>query len=424
MRKIKLLVVFIILFLLFAVYDFYQQKLIYNKEVNKEINVEDSFIDAKGENNPEIISKYFATGISKEDYINIIERKTEVLKETDSYKKMSYNFEEYLKYSELESIYKNLNNSKIVKTEVIGISVDERKIYSLEIGNGDETVLFEAGIHASEFSNPLFIIKFMIDLVNKYEENDKEITELLNKYKIVILPNVNPDGYDVAIFGTKMLKNKKLYTYNNKDKIDFHYFKANANGIDLNRNMPSQNGGLYYKKYELNNTVSLLLSTERNRYYAGKVLGSEPETKALIYWQNKYLKDTYAYISFHSSGRVIFNVKPNLSDEFNNLNNNCAKIVNKITEYEILEASDEEVGEGNDGTSTDFMAELANGFNYSSKTGRLSTISYDSKTNELKYKLCVITIETLERYTKDLGLIKDEYIDYELEKVFLNLIKQ
>lgn len=70
------------------------------------------------------------------------------------------------------------------------------------------------------------------------------------------------------------------------------------------------------------------------------------------------------------------------------------------------------------------MAELASGFKYSSKTGRLSTASYDSKTKDLKHKLCVITVETLERFTKDLGVIKDEYVNYKLEKVFLNLIKQ
>ncbi len=430
MKKIINLL-FIILFLAVTSYVVYKYYITDNDKPDDKVNEEvmeeeekEPFIDAEGENNQDIIARFFAAGISKEDYIDIIERKVEVLKETGEYKKINYDFENHLTYSEFENIYKSLNNSKIVKGEIIGTSVDGRKIYSLEMGKGKKTILFEAGIHASELANPLFITKFMVDLVNKYEENDEETIALLNQYKIVVLPNINPDGYDVAVFGAEILNNKELYDYKNKDKIDFHYFKANANGIDLNRNMPSQNGGLYYKKYDLISSTSLLPSTERFRYYAGENLGSEPETKTLIYWQNKYLETTYAYISLHSSGRVIYSGKPNLSTEFNNLCNKCANVVSSITGYQILGVDSEEVGQGNDGTSTDFMAELASGFNYSSKTGRLSATSYNSKTIELKHKLCVINIETLERYTKDLGVIKDEYVNYELEKVFLNLIKQ
>lgn len=428
MKKIKklfflLIIAFVLVETGYQIYYYVQDKEnILDKLVNKEM--EKIEISLEGEENSNIIAKYFIDGISKEDYLEIFKRKVKSLKETKKYKKIEYDFETHLTYNELEDIYKNLNNSEIVKTEIIGSSVDGRNIYSLEIGKGNKTILFEVGIHAAEIANPLFITKFMIDLVNKYEENDEEIIELLNEYKIVVLPSVNPDGYETAVFGVDVLNNKNLFSYKNKEKIDFHYFKANANGIDINRNFPSQNGGLHYKKYDLINSVSLTPSTERLRYYGGESLGSEPETKALIYWQNKYLETTYAYIALHSSGRVIYAGKPNLSNEFNNLCNKCAKIVHDITDYTVLGLEYEEVGEGNDGTATDFMAELASGFKYSSKTGRLSTASYDSKTKDLKHKLCVITVETLERFTKDLGVIKDEYVNYKLEKVFLNLIKQ
>ncbi len=407
---------FIFKLIILVLIGYFVYKNIFIKEIE--------FTDASGEDNPEVIAEVFAEGISKEDYIEILSQKSDYIKETGKYKEIEYDFDEHYKYSELESIYKNLNNSNIVELEKIGTSTDNRNMYSIEIGKGDKTILFEAGIHAAELANTLFITKFAVDLVNNYENNDEDTVEMLNNYKVVILPSANPDGYDVAVFGVDMLKNKKLFNYVNQDDIDFRYFKANPNGIDLNRNFPTQNAGLYYTKYDLIDSVSYTLTTKRYIYYGGDTLGGESETRAMMYWQNKYVKSTYAFIALHSAGRIIYNGKPNLSDEFNDLCNSCAKIVKKHTGYEVLKLSSEEVGEGNDGSSTDFIAELAAGFNYSSKTGRLSYTSYDSKTEELKYPLCVLTIETMGSYTTNLNTIKREYEYYDLEETFLSLINQ
>lgn len=397
------------------------------KTKNKEIVTSNykAIITEKEESNPEVVNEYFANGMNSDDYISTIEKVDNYLDIKGNYKKINYEIETKYHYNKLEEIYKQLGLSEIVKIEIIGKSVDGRNIYAIEIGNGDNVTIFEAGIHAAEFASPLFITKFMVDIVNRYENGDKEIANLLENNKIVVVPSVNPDGYEAALFGTEILNNQDLYIAKNADSESLKYIKSNANGIDLNRNFPSQTAGLYYKKYDLHYSVSLKKSTDMYRYFPGDTLGSEPETRAIIYLQNKWKEKLKSYVALHSAGRVIYNGKPYLSSEYNNNSNNCAQIVGDITDYMVMNKYDEEAGEGNDGTSTEYMAETLSGFIFSSKTGRLSSSSYMNYEKELKYKnTCVIVIEALENYTSNLKTIKDEYYNHKLEEAYLAIINR
>lgn len=376
------------------------------------------------EKNKEQVKEYFADGMSVDDYKNTIERIDNYIDISGAYENINYDFEKHYHYFELEEIYKKLAKSSIVKLELLGESVDGRNIYSLEIGSGEEVTMFEAGIHASEIASPLFITKFMIDLVNKYENHDKETEEFLKKYKIVVLPVANPDGYEITIFGGKYANDQDLFLAKASfEQLD--YLKCNANGIDINRNFPSQTSGLYYKEYELHDSVSLEKNYEFDAFYPGETLASEPETRAIIYWQNKWLPYLKSYVALHSAGQSVFNGKPYLSDEYNSNSKMCAEIVGDITNYTVLDKEDEEAGEGNDGTATEYMAETLSGFTFSSKTGRLSTNYYKKYYDELKYEnTCVIVIESLKEYTNNLKKIKKEYYNHNLEKAYMALIER
>jgi hypothetical protein len=83
----------------------------------------------------------------------------------------------------------------------------------------------------------------------------------------------------------------------------------------------------------------------------------------------------------------------------------------------------EEVGEGNDGSATDFMAELANGLKFSSETLRMSSEKYDGNVS-MEYNIPLITLETLRTYTDDPSVFKNEYYNYGLEKLFYDLIEE
>lgn len=369
------------------------------------------------------IVKEFAKGMKSNDYLKTINKKTEVIKQGNKkYQNVKYNFEKLLKYSDIEQIITDLNKSKIVTAEIIGNSVDNRNIYSIAIGKGSKHILFNGNIHAAEVANTMYIIKYIADFVNKYEAKDENIVKLLNDIKIIVVPSSNPDGYEACLFGVNSINNKKLYIFDNKEKIIFKTYKGNANGVDLNRNFPSQHGGLYYKDNELSEVVSSKPSIGYFDYYPGESLGSEPETKALMYWFNKYLENAYAFIDLHSAGRVIYSGKPNLSKSLNNDSNKLATMVNRINEYEAYGSEFEDVGYGNDGTATDYATEIASEFKFSEKTGRLTANQYQNPKVE-NASFGAITLESLEEYTFELSIIKMEYYDKNLAEAYTSLIE-
>ncbi len=427
--RLLFLIIFNLLLILgiVKIVNILKNKEIKEEEVKEEIPLISKYkaiVTDSEEQNKDTVKKYFVNGMDTNDYKNTIEKIDNYIDVSGEYNELNYDFEKHYHYYELEEIYNNLAKSSIVNLEIIGKSVDGRNIYSIEIGNGDTVTMFEAGIHASEIASPLFITKFMIDLVNGYEANDKEVKEFLNKYKIVVLPVANPDGYEITIFGGNAANNKDLFLAKaTSEQLD--YLKCNANGVDINRNFPSQTSGLYYKKYELDESVSLTKSYETESYYPGETLGSEPETRAIMYWQNKWLPYLKSYVALHSAGQSIYNGKPYLSDEYNYNSNVCAEIVGEITDYFVLDKIDEQAGEGNDGTSSEYMAETLSGFIFSSKTGRLSTDYYKKYYSELKYKnTCVIVIEALEEYTNNLKIIKKEYYNHKLEEAYKAIIER
>lgn len=424
-RKYRIILFFICIFLVLfiVIKTFFKKEESNNAVKNQSSNNYKSLITDNIESDHDsAIDTIFADGMNIDNYKSVLNKKENYLNKTGKYSYIDYNFDTKLHYSEIETIIKKLNNSSIVKVENIGKSVDNRNIYGLEIGTGNKILYLDANVHAAEIANTLILTKFISELVNDYESGNEEIISLLKNVKLAVIICMNPDGYEVYNFGVDSLNDKNLWMYQNKDNIDFENIKSNANGVDLNRNYPVQNAGLYFKGKKLLYNVSLTKSTSKTAYFGGEELGSEPETKAAMYFMLKHYKDVYAYINLHSQGRVIYAGKPNLSNEFNKIASKFAKDIAKINKYTVYGLTSEEVGEGNDGSVTDFMAELANGFIMSSKTGRLSTDKHINNSCSLKYSYPVITIETIRTYTRNPEYFKDEYYNYGMRDVLFSLL--
>lgn len=424
-RKYRIILFFICIFLVLfiVIKTFFKKEESNNAVKNQSSNNYKSLITDNIESDHDsAIDTIFADGMNIDNYKSVLNKKENYLNKTGKYSYIDYNFDTKLHYSEIETIIKKLNNSSIVKVENIGKSVDNRNIYGLEIGTGNKILYLDANVHAAEIANTLILTKFISELVNDYESGNEEIISLLKNVKLAVIICMNPDGYEVYNFGVDSLNDKNLWMYQNKDNIDFENIKSNANGVDLNRNYPVQNAGLYFKGKKLLYNVSLTKSTSKTAYFGGEELGSEPETKAAMYFMLKHYKDVYAYINLHSQGRVIYAGKPNLSNEFNKITSKFAKDIAKINKYTVYGLTSEEVGEGNDGSVTDFMAELANGFIMSSKTGRFSTDKHINNSCSLKYSYPVITIETIRTYTRNPEYFKDEYYNYGMRDVLFSLL--
>lgn len=380
-----------------------------------------SIVD-NAESDSNVVNKMFAKGMSSDSFNQVLKYQADKITSKEEYEKINYNFNKKLCYKDVEYYLNKINNSDIVDLYVIGHSVDNRNIYGLEIGNGSKVIFLDANIHAAETANTHILIQFMSEVVNMYESGNSGVKNALNEFKLVVMPCINPDGYEIFTNGIESISNKELWVYKNKNKINFKNLKSNANGVDINRNFPTQNAGLYYKSKELLYNVSLEKNTGNQAYFGGYSLGSEPETKAAMYFMLKHYRSVVTYINLHSQGRVIYSGKPNLSNEFNNLSRKFASKISNINKYIVYGIESEEVGEGNDGSATDFMSEIAHEMPFSSKTGRLSSNKYIDPKVDYIVKYPVITLETIKTYTKNTEIFKDEYYNYGLRKVLFSLI--
>lgn len=347
---------------------------------------------------PELLGGVKFTGNGMPLHLYDIPYSPEKLDTDNEYTPIEISLDKFYHYSELESLMMNLGKSSIVNLYSIGKSVDDRNLYSIEIGTGDEKILYTAGVHAREVANPLYILKFAANIVNEFQNNNEDIISLLKTRTICIIPVCNPDGYEAALFGNSVIKNRNLFICKYSD-LELTTLKANASGVNLNRNFPTYAGCVLYYKLYSNLHVTRLPELES---FAGYTLGSEPETQAMIRWYRNYLPKAKIYVDIHSQGRLIYQGKLHLSDA---LNSNCysfASLVKQYTGYSIVPLSNQIAGQGPDGTSTDFVDEFCSGFEYDTTLGRLVPPNSDiyslvKKYNNIKYNIKAVTIETLDQ---------------------------
>ena len=201
-----------------------------------------------------------------------------------------------------------------MKIKVLGVSEDEHPIYVVIVTAGvneihdkpnfkvmRKHVLFESGAHARERVNALLMHDLLEDFLIKGD------FAILNESALHIIPLMNPDGYDIVLKGSEAIKNKELRGYfeqNVAKERNIFSLKANAKGIDLNRNYSSFvpfNGAS--KDLFRNNKTRYDFDTIGLENYAGqKSLTSEISllTDYILFNDFRFV------ISWHSRGEVLF----------------------------------------------------------------------------------------------------------------------
>ncbi|XP_014278648.1 carboxypeptidase B1 isoform X2 [Halyomorpha halys] len=121
-----------------------------------------------------------------------------------------FDFKSFVGYEEIEAYLTTLG------ARVIGCSKEGRKLLSLRVGEGPVCVL-EAGIHAREWASPMAALYAV----------DKIINEPIPGLTWIIVPLLNPDGYEYS----RKSKSTRFWRKNmNKTKSLW------CNGVDINRN--------------------------------------------------------------------------------------------------------------------------------------------------------------------------------------------
>ncbi len=200
--------------------------------------------------------------------------------------------------------------------ESIGKSVDGREIFACVVGNpnAEKKVLLTGGTHGKEYLSSLLVMTQMEYYLANRESgsfNGLSYAEMLEQYAFCVLPMVNPDGIMLALCGIDSMQTpearatvEKIYAENLRDGLttaddinDYlaYNWKANANGVDINRNFALSNWSEV--------KTGILAPCFRN--YKGSSAASEPETKAISAYVET-LGEIEALLAYHTAGQVVY----------------------------------------------------------------------------------------------------------------------
>ncbi|VDK53521.1 unnamed protein product [Anisakis simplex] len=213
---------------------------------------------------------------------------------------LNYDFYTYGSYPQMVTWMRALarQNPKIVQFISIGKSHEGRSIDGLEIGGGSNRTKrvfwIDGGIHAREWAAPHTALYFIHQLVSKYG-HDPTITNYVNTLTWVIVPCLNPDGYEFTRSSTN--PNVRLWRKNRSQSTcsrDQWGRNRCCRGVDLNRNFD-----FHFKESGSSDDPC-------SEIYQGKEAFSEPETRAVrdAILSNRYRDRIDGFITLHTYSQI------------------------------------------------------------------------------------------------------------------------
>lgn len=170
------------------------------------------------------------------------------------------------------------------KYEILGQSVEGRKIESYTYGEGSHKLVFVGGVHGGYEWNSVLLSYQMLDYLN---ENPEVIP---TNMKVSVIPNLNPDGV-FKVTGKVGRFDKTDVSTSTKILASGRF---NANEVDLNRNFDC--------KWKPESTW------QSKTVSAGKTAFSEPESQALknFILKNNLNGEIQAVIFWHSKANAVY----------------------------------------------------------------------------------------------------------------------
>ena len=177
-----------------------------------------------------------------------------------------------------------------LKLFTAGYSESGKEILMFTMGNGEKKALVVGGIHAREHITTKYLLRVIEDYCFQNEKGtgnfgNFNIKDLLSEYTLYIIPCVNPDGLEIISGRMNANKNVRI--------TDIKEYKANLNGVDINRNFPLA------WEYIDNGVIS-----PYTHFFKGYESGSESETKTLM---TLCEENSFEFaLSIHIKGNCIF----------------------------------------------------------------------------------------------------------------------
>ncbi len=265
-------------------------------------------------------------------------------------------FSQYYHYKNFEKIVLYFNSFKEAKVIVIGHSWQNRSIYAILVGDVGRKpiILIVGGHHGREHVSAQFPLYFTWLLLT-----NESFRKLLHHYSFIIVPLLNPDGYEVAFINPWHRKNCRpvdddgdglidedppqdvngdhcIVLYRSGSHVWFEGIDDDGDGklnedwiggVDLNRNYP----------FMWDRGIKVKSSLQ----YRGPSPLSEPETRALISLIEKYKYSIILAVSYHSGAKLVLypwsytRDPPPDEDLFKDI---CL-VYSNVTKYPILQSS-------------------------------------------------------------------------------------
>lgn len=182
----------------------------------------------------------------------------------------------------------------LISVSSIGQSVEGRELTLIKLGKGGKKLLLLGAHHAREYITSTFLMETADTYAAAYAQNEKNGTpDLLDSVTLYIVPMVNPDGVNLVQNGPDAAKNPQAVRAMRMLKESYSEWKANINGVDLNRQYPC-----YWEEKASNTDVP------SSEMYKGTAAATEPEVQAVMQLCKE--NDFAMAASFHTKGEVIY----------------------------------------------------------------------------------------------------------------------
>lgn len=204
-----------------------------------------------------------------------------------------------------------------------------RSLLMADVGHGSAVIMLNGSHHAREWITTTTLMKLIEEMAVQYEKNGTvsgglRARDLLDRVTFRIVPMVNPDGVTLQQFGLSAFPEAdraNLIAMNNGSR-DFKRWKANAKGIDLNRQYPAKwgeiaNSGNWPAYMNYKGTQPLQAKEAKAMY--DLALATKPEIS----------------LAYHTSGEIIYwNFHTNPANY--NRDYNFASAYAKLTGYSLV----------------------------------------------------------------------------------------
>ncbi|MGG0844819.1 M14 family zinc carboxypeptidase [Peribacillus simplex] len=238
---------------------------------------------------------------------------------------------------QMEMDLQGIQNKYELDVQIIGQTEKGKNIKAVKLGKGKKTIMLVGSHHGREWLSSKILMSMLEDYAAAYRAGkpvEGYPSRSLDEVSIWFIPMLNPDGVSIQqgdLSNLNILEKAAVWKMNRYSK-NWSRWKANAKGIDLNRQYPA--GWKEVMSHETKPTY---------QFYKGEQPLEAAEVKALTEFTREI--DPLIAVSYHTSGREIFwhykNKRENMARDYG-----IAKKTSELTGYELTFPEKEAVGSG------------------------------------------------------------------------------